>query len=80
MNYKSQTDKEILESLCEDNVLKKPFYFYDSYESDIIKKSDKNQKSIDEELISWVKEQYIPALHCKKSLRTPSRKQALMAR
>ena len=26
MNYKSYPDKEIREILCEDNVLKKPFY------------------------------------------------------
>ena len=44
MNYNSYTDKEIFVSLCEDNVLKKPFYFYDSYESDIIKKVPKTKR------------------------------------
>ena len=44
MNYKSYPDKEILEILCEDNVLKKPFYFYYAYESDIIKKCQKSKE------------------------------------
>ena len=37
MNYKSYPDKEMLEILCEDNVLKNLFILLRSDESDIIK-------------------------------------------